>query len=67
MEEASYSMDRPPGGWPDLVTNHTLDLHLQAFRHELIVEMERRFRTQTWALVSTILASAGLLGVLARI
>ncbi len=26
MEEASYIMDRPPGGWSDLVTNRTLDL-----------------------------------------
>ena len=26
MEEASYLMDRPVGGWSELVTNHTLDL-----------------------------------------
>jgi hypothetical protein len=26
MEEASYLMDRPAGGWSELVTNHTLDL-----------------------------------------
>lgn len=26
VEEASYLMDRPAGGWSDLVTNHTLDL-----------------------------------------
>jgi tetrahydromethanopterin S-methyltransferase subunit G len=26
VEEASYLMDRPVGGWSELVTNHTLDL-----------------------------------------
>jgi hypothetical protein len=85
VEEASYLMDRPLGGWSDLVTNQTLDLriqaverridglesgigaHLNALRHELLAEIERRSRIQTWAVVSTILAAAGLLGVLERI
>jgi hypothetical protein len=32
-------MDRPPGGWNDLVTNHTLDLKIDALRYELRTEM----------------------------
>ncbi len=28
---ADILMDRPPGGWSDLVTNHTLDLRFAAF------------------------------------
>jgi hypothetical protein len=38
-EEASFLMDRPPGGWNDLVTNHTLDLKIDALRYELRSEM----------------------------
>lgn len=29
MEEASFLMDRPVGGWSELVTNHTLDLKFE--------------------------------------
>jgi hypothetical protein len=29
VEEASYLMDRPVGGWSELVTNHTLDLKFE--------------------------------------
>lgn len=38
-EEASVLMDRPPGGWNDLVTNHTLDVKIDALRAELRAEM----------------------------
>lgn len=38
-EEASYLMDRPPGGWNDLVTNETLRLSTDALRTELRAEM----------------------------
>jgi hypothetical protein len=31
MSGAAILMDRPPGGWSDLVTNHTLDLRFAAF------------------------------------
>ncbi len=30
MSGAEYLMDRPAGGWSDLVTNHTLDLRFAA-------------------------------------
>lgn len=50
MEEASYLMDRPAGGWSELVTNHTLDLKLavleakmDALEHRLLGEIDRRF------------------------
>src|SRR3954463_6955118 len=39
VEEASILMDRPPGGWSDLVTNQTLDLKIDALRYELRTEM----------------------------
>ena len=31
MSGAEILMDRPPGGWGDLVTNHTLDVRFAAF------------------------------------
>jgi hypothetical protein len=36
VEEASYLMDRPVGGWSELVTNHTLDLKVEV--------LDERFR-----------------------
>ena len=39
VEEASILMDRPPGGWNDLVTNQTLDLKIDALRGDLRGEM----------------------------
>jgi hypothetical protein len=46
VEEASYLMDRPAGGWSELVTNQTLDLkfavvdqQFEALRHELRSEI----------------------------
>ena len=57
VEEASYLMDRPIGGWSELVTNHTLDLKFESLDHRfdaldhrfealesrVLAEMERRF------------------------
>ncbi len=45
VEEASILMDRPPGGWSDLVTNQTLDLKIDALRSELRTEM-RELRSE---------------------
>jgi len=39
VDGASILMDRPPGGWNDLVTNESLRLSLDALRHELRTEM----------------------------
>jgi hypothetical protein len=50
MSGADILMDRPPGGWSDLVTNHTLDLRFAAFEERmdrkldaLQAQMELRF------------------------
>jgi hypothetical protein len=66
VDEATMLMDRPPGGWDDLVTNQTLDafesrldLKLAALKFELLGHMEREFRAQTWRLVTAILAAMG--------
>jgi hypothetical protein len=74
VEEASYLMDRPVGGWSELVTNHTLDLKLaviegkiDTLRHELTAEIERRFRVQTWSMITAIFAAMGMLGAFLRL
>ncbi len=43
VEEASYLMDRPAGGWSELVTNHTLDLKF-AVVDERFRAVDERFR-----------------------
>jgi len=58
MEEAAMLMDRPPG---DLVTTAVLDQRLTAFRYELVAEMHREFREQTWRLMTAMLAAMGTL------
>ena len=80
VEEASYLMDRPAGGWSELVTNHTLDLKFETLDHRfealdhrfealesrLLAEMERRFRLQTWSIITALFAAVGVLGALLR-
>jgi hypothetical protein len=66
-EEASYLMDRPPGGWNDLVTNQMLDAKLAALEHKLVATMERGFRSQTWRLMGAIFVAMGVAVSLARI
>ena len=74
VEEASILMDRPPGGWSDLVTNHTLDLKIDTLRYELRTEManlsasvDRRLRAQTWMMMTTMIAGFGLTITLSRV
>ena len=71
-------MDRPPGGWSDLVTNQTLALHFEAVDHRFdaldqrfdAVEHRLRaeFREQTTRLlmwiVPTIFAGIAALGAI---
>ena len=38
-EEASLLMDRPPGGWNDLVTNQVLEARLDALEYKLVGQM----------------------------
>jgi hypothetical protein len=74
VEEASILMDRPPGGWSDLVTNQTLDLKIDALRSDLRAEkaelsasVDRRLRAQTWMMMSTMIAGFGLTITLGRL
>ena len=48
VEGAAILMDRPPGGWSDLVTDQTLDLKMDALRHELVGSVDRKLCAQTW-------------------
>ncbi len=72
-EEASILMDRPPGGWNDLVTNQVLDAKLDALRYELVsqmhelrIEMARGFQVQTWRLMGAMFVMFGLFATLVR-
>jgi hypothetical protein len=78
VEEAPYLMDRPVGGWSELVTNHTLDLKFEALDHRfealdhrfevlesrLLAEMDRRFSEQTWKLLSAVIAAMALMSAI---
>jgi hypothetical protein len=80
-EEASILMDRPPGGWSDLVTNQVLEARLSALSAELRaemaeirtemaglrVEMARSFQQQTWRLAGAMFVVFGLFATLVRI
>jgi len=71
VAEASYLMDRPAGGWSELVTNQKLDLkfdvvdqRFESLRHELTSEMQalraelhQSIRQQTWAVMTVLVAS----------
>jgi hypothetical protein len=65
-EEASILMDRPPGGWNDLVTNQMLDAKLTAMEHRLIATMEREFKNQTWKLLSAVFVAFAVFAALVR-
>lgn len=39
VDGATYLMDRPPGGWSDLVTNETLRLELRALTAEFRADL----------------------------
>ena len=64
-------MDRPPGGWSDLVTNQTLDLvemaGLRVEMSQLSASVDRRLRAQTWMMMTTMIAAVGLSVTLSRI
>lgn len=60
-------MDRPPGGWNDLVTNQVLEARLDAMKYELIATLEKGFRNQTWRLLGAIFVAFGLFATLTRV
>jgi hypothetical protein len=56
-KRASWLMDRPPGGWTDLVTNQMLDLKLDALRADLrasLAENREALRTEMERLTSSV-------------
>jgi hypothetical protein len=73
VDGAAYLIDRPPGGWSDLVTNHTLERELDALRHEMRADMaglradiaelrsdlRGELRAQTWQLAKLVIAAQG--------
>jgi hypothetical protein len=72
VNEAAILMDRPPGGWGDLVTSASLDRRFAAFEvrvdqqfevlgHTVISTVERELRAQTWRLVTALLSSMAVL------
>ncbi len=76
-EEASILMDRPPGGWNDLVTNQVLEARLAALeskfvaqmaelRGDLVATMERGFQAQTWRVVGAVFVAFGVFAGLVR-
>jgi hypothetical protein len=92
MSGADYLMDRPAGGWSDLVTTQTLDLRLAAFEakmdlrfaeverrfdavdhrfdrfeHQLLAQVDRRLRAQSWVTISTIIAAVGVMAAALRL
>ena len=67
VEEASILLDRPPGGWSDLVTNQMLDAKLSALEHKLLSELDRRFLAQTWALATLLVAGLGAITAAVRL
>jgi hypothetical protein len=69
VEEASYLMDRPAGGWSELVTNHTLDLkvavldaRMDAMEHRILGEIDRRFAGLAWQLLGAVIAGMAVMG-----
>jgi hypothetical protein len=46
VDEAAILMDRPPGGWGDLVTNQSLDQRLAAFEARLDANFEAKLEAK---------------------
>jgi hypothetical protein len=71
-DEAAMLMDRPPGGWSDLVTNQTLnaivdarfdalDHRLESLKHELGSRMDQLARDQTWRMMTALVTAMSIL------
>ena len=107
VDGAAILMDRPPGGWGDLVTHESLhrefatfesrfDLKLAAlesridlkfvafearsdakfaaidhrfdrFEHQLLGQVDRRLRAQSWITISTVIGAMGMIVALVRL
>jgi hypothetical protein len=103
MSGAEFLMDRPRGGWSELVTTSELDLRLDAFEarfgtklatlehridlrfagvdarfdhvdarldrfeHQLLAQVDRRLRSQSWVTISTVIAAMSVIVAAIRI
>ena len=70
MSGAEFLMDRPRGGWSELVTTSELDLRLDAFEARFgtkLATLEHRLRSQTWVTISTVIAAMGVIVAAIRI
>jgi hypothetical protein len=67
IEGAAILMDRPPGGWSDLVTNQTLDLKLDALEHRLRAEFRGQITRLVRWIVPTIFAGIAAFGAAAGV
>lgn len=47
----------PPAGWRDLATKSDVESASLLLRTELVAGMEKGFRTQTWKMIGTVVAS----------
>jgi hypothetical protein len=72
-EEASVLMDRPPGGWSELVTVTLLDAKLMSVRDTLRAELrdlsasvDRRLKVQTWVTTTALISGMGFAAAIAR-
>jgi hypothetical protein len=65
VDGAEYLLDRPPGGWSDLVTKSYLDEFGRQLEERLELRLsskiDRAFATQTWRLFGAMTAFAGVL------
>jgi hypothetical protein len=72
VDEAAILMDRPPGGWGDLVTNQSLDRRLapefallrsemNAGFAQLQSSIDRQVNAQTWRLMTATLSAMAIL------
>jgi hypothetical protein len=80
VDEADLLMDRPPGGWGDLVTKDWLHLELSVVNARFdavdkrldklevrMTSLERELRAQTWRLVGTMTGLVAALAVVIKL
>jgi hypothetical protein len=66
VDGAAYLIDRPQGGWSDLVTTQVLERELDALRQQIRADMadlrsdlRDELRAQTWQLSKLLIAAQG--------
>jgi hypothetical protein len=67
VEEADLLMDRPPGGWSDLVTKDDLSRQFDAFEARILSRIDQRFAAQTWQMFAGVVALGAVLVAAVRL